>query len=80
MLRDVDETYIGGKEKWKYEWKKRNLGRGAVGKSAVVGIKDRATNQVYAQVVDSTDAGTQTNIVHEHTKLETMVYTDEARA
>lgn len=33
----VDETCIGGKERNKHEWRKQRLGRGPVGKAAVVG-------------------------------------------
>ena len=55
---EVDETYFGGKRKNMSKSKRKELdGRGPVGKTAVVGAKDRATNQVAAQVVHATDQG-----------------------
>ena len=54
----ADETYIGGKESNKHEWKKQKAGRGAVGKTPVAGVIDRPTNQIHTEVVESTDKAT----------------------
>ena len=52
---EVDETYFGGKRKNMPASKRKTLtGRGAVDKTAVVGMKDRKTNKVKATVVSST--------------------------
>jgi len=74
---EVDETYIGGKEKNKH--KKLNAGRGTVGKKAVVGIKER-DGRVSAQAVESTDAPTLQSFIEDHVQESATVYTDEHRS
>ena len=58
----------------------KGTGRGAVGKTAVVGMKDRKTNEVTATVVNDIDADTLQGFVTENTEESATVYIDDARA
>lgn len=76
---EVDETYMGGKRKNMPKSKREELtGRGVVGKTAVVGAKDRTTNQVRARAVESTNKATIHGFVADHAALDATVYTDDA--
>ena len=77
---EVDEVYMEGKRK-NMPLKKRVKmeGRGPVGKTAVIGMKDRASNRVSAQVVENTTKKTLQGFAHDRIEPEdTMVYTDAA--
>ena len=59
---EVDETYVGSQNN----------------KTAVIGIKDRPTNQVYTEVVEKVNKWTVHPIIHNKTWNTTRVFTDGA--
>ena len=78
---EVDETYMGGKRKnMPNSVRKQLTGCGPLGKIAVVGAKDRQTNQVAAKAVQATDKETLQGFVMDHADRQATVYTDDASA
>ena len=76
---EVDETYFGGKRKNMPKSKRAKLeGRGPVGKTAVVGAKDRKTKMVSARVVENTKAETLLGFIRNTVVPGAEVFTDDA--
>jgi len=75
---EVDEAYIGGKNKFRHT-NKRIKGRGSKGKIAVVGMRDREGN-IRAEVVDATDKDTLQTFIKRHANPMFVVYTDEHKS
>lgn len=57
-----------------------DTGRSAAGKTAVIGMKDRATNELSASADDSADADILQSFAAETTEESGAVYTDDARS
>ena len=78
---EVDETYMGGKRRNMPSSKRKTMtGRGAVGKTAIFGAKDRDTNKVNSKVITSTNTETLQEFVADNVAPDAKVYTDEASA
>ena len=76
---EMDETYIGGKRKNMPKAKRKELtGRGAVGKVAVVGIKDRDSNKVAATPMPNVNQDAVGEMADGKVSVGATVCTDES--
>jgi transposase-like protein len=73
---EIDECFIGGKEANKHESKKLHAGRGSVGKSTVLGMRERG-GRTRAKVTEVRSLDNVQSEIHGNVEVGTQLYTDD---
>src|SRR5258706_12537570 len=77
---EIDETYVGGQAHNMHVGKRKAKGRGAVGKTAVMGLLQRHSekkcSQIRAKVLADTKQGTMQPIIRHNVEAGTKIFTD----
>ncbi len=76
---EIDEMFVGGIEANKHEHKKLKAGRGTIGKTPVLGMRERGGRTV-AMPIRGTDRETVQAEIHKHVETGSTLHTDEAGA
>lgn len=76
---EVDEAYFGGKESNKHESKKLKAGRGSVGKTAVMGMRERG-GKVIAKTIEAPDKETIQTAIYDSVEVGSTIVSDEHSA
>jgi transposase-like protein len=74
---ELDECFIGGKEANKHEHKKLRMGRGSVGKTAVLGMRERG-GRVIATKMDMRNLSAIHGQIHDNVELGSQLYSDDS--
>jgi len=73
---EIDEAFFGGKEANKHEHKKLKAGRGPVGKTAVLGMRERE-GRVRAKVIELRSLDSIHGEIHGNVEVGAQLYTDD---
>jgi transposase-like protein len=76
---EIDETFVGGIEANKHEHKKLKAGRGTVGKTPVLGMRERG-GRTKAFKLANTEAQTIQDVIVQNAEVGSVLHTDEAGA
>jgi transposase-like protein len=76
---EVDETFMGGKEKNKHKSKRQHRGPGSIGKVAVMGLLERHGN-IRAKTVTSIRRYHLQSEIQRHVKIGSAIYSDALKS
>ena len=74
---EIDETYVGGIEKNRHEVKELKAGRGAVGKTAVLAMRERGGRTI-AMPTEAVDMATVRKAIFDRIEVGSTIHTDES--